>query len=119
MRQTAWQFGLKRKSQCSLIVAFVILVILRAAIWCQEIPGSFEVKTNFSSRLETDSKLDLRMSRPLLPTEGTIAILLNDVDVTGITLINGDSMVFTQSIFPMPVGENTLSVYLVSPNGGW
>ena len=119
MRQTARQFGLKMRSQCSLIVAFVILVVLRAAIWCQEIPGGFEVKTNFSGRLETDSKLDLRMNRPLLPTEGTIAILLNDVDVTGITLINGDSMVFTPSIFPLPVGENTLSVYLVSPNGGW
>jgi hypothetical protein len=91
-----------------------------AVVWCQKTPGGFEVKTNFSTgKLETDSNVELLTNRPLAPTEGTIAILLDDIDVTGVSLINGDSIVLTPTVFPLPVGENTLSVYLVNPSGEW
>lgn len=102
------------------LVVSMILILQVVVVWCQKLPGGFEVKTNFSvGKLETDSKVELLINRPLEPNEGTMAFILNDIDVTGVSLINGDSIVLTPSVFPLPVGESTLSVYLVNPGGEW
>jgi hypothetical protein len=64
-------------------------------------------------------QIDLTVNRPLAPTEGRLAIFIGLTDMTALFTSMPKDLSYTPRFFPLPAGENPLTVYLVSPNDEW
>lgn len=61
--------------------------------------------------------VEVKLDTPLSP--GTYAMLLNEIDVTGLTEVNGPTLRYKPGAFPIPIGESRVRVYLIDGAGGW
>lgn len=66
-----------------------------------------------------DEVIELTLNRQPLPAEGRIAIVVGQTDLTDLFIADGTSLKHLPKPFPLPTGENELSVYLVAPTGEW
>lgn len=102
-----------------------LLFILSAAMGNLTTAAGFddrniEITTNFTDRIiAPDEKIELRLSRALTPEEGTLAVVLNDTDLTALFVGEMNSFSYTPKFSPYPAGENKLTVYSVNRNGEW
>jgi hypothetical protein len=79
-----------------------------------------EISTNFLGKeLSPTDKIELRLNQPLKANEGTLAVFLNQTDLTAFFIPESNNYSYTPKVFPLPVGDNKLSVYVVSPQGEW
>ncbi len=69
--------------------------------------------------LSPRSQLELRLSRPLLPAEGRLAVFIAMTDVTDLIETNGTRLRYRPYPLPLQGGENRVAVYLVSADRGW
>lgn len=98
-----------------------LLVITSLVIYSLSYGQDLQVEASFTgdqwvSRGET---ITLKLSRPLLPTDGKLAVFIGVTDVTDLFVSSGDSLVYTPTIMLLPSGETELSVNLVSPENDW
>ena len=78
------------------------------------IQASFDGKT-----VSPEDAIELTLSRQLSPTEGRIAVVVGSTDLTDLFIADGTSLKHSPKPFPLPTGENELTVYLVAPTGEW
>jgi len=70
--------------------------------------------------LSPEAPLELRLSRPLLPAEGGLAIFIAATDVTDLVEASDPvTLKYHPRPLPLPVGETKVTVYLDSPGQGW
>ncbi len=63
--------------------------------------------------------LELRLNRPLLGSEGRIAVTVGREDVTSLLVTAATTITYEPKIIPLPIGETRVVVYLVSPSNQW
>jgi hypothetical protein len=53
------------------------------------------------------------------PMPGGFALLLNDIDVTGLVQVAGNTISYSPNLFPLPIGESRARVYMIGSDGAW
>lgn len=69
--------------------------------------------------VEPTFALTFALSRPLPATEGRLAVLIGQTDVTNLLTPTGGSLSYLPRILPLPAGESQVKVFLVSPSNEW
>jgi len=69
--------------------------------------------------LEADAPIELRLSAPLQPGTGSLAVLLGDTDLTALFDVTQNRMVYHPNALPLPAGEHQLIVYHIGADGSW
>lgn len=69
--------------------------------------------------ISPDGQIELRLSREVKPAEGRLAIFIAQTDVTSLFTPLKQTLTYHRKILPLPLGENTLTVYMVSPAERW
>jgi hypothetical protein len=69
--------------------------------------------------ISPDDKIELKLSRELKKSEGRLAIFIGQTDLTSLFTPLDQTLTYNRKILPLPVGENPLTVYLVSPSEQW
>jgi len=78
------------------------------------------ITANFDGKtVAPDEIIELTLNRQLSPAEGRIAIVIGQTDLTDLFIADGTSLKHLPKPFPLPAGENDLTIYLVMPNGEW
>lgn len=78
------------------------------------------VSAGFEGRTVSHGEvIELTLSRQVSSGEGRIAIVVGSTDLSDLFVANGNSLKYAPGLFPLPTGENELTVYLVTPNGDW
>ena len=79
------------------------------------------ISASFSSTqsLNPFEQINLRLNRRLDPAEGQLAVFIGQTDVTGLLETNEQVLSYSPKVFPLPPGDNELSVYLVAPDKQW
>ncbi len=63
--------------------------------------------------------LELRLNRPLTASDGRLAVVIADVDWTGLFALDGQSLAYHGGTARLPQGESQVAVYLVSAPNTW
>src|SRR5215475_1249022 len=71
--------------------------------------------------VEPSFLLTFTLSRPLPATEGRLAVLIGQIDISNLLTPTGDSdsLSYLPRILPLPAGESPVKVFLVTPSGEW
>jgi hypothetical protein len=71
--------------------------------------------------MEVDASfaIALNLSRPLRTPEGRLAVLIGQTDFTNLFIPSGNSLNYLPRILPLPAGESTVRVFLVSTSNEW
>jgi hypothetical protein len=92
-------------------------------VFGQSSPPASDLKITASiengQAISPDDKIELTLSRELKKSEGRLAILIARTDVSSLFTPLKQTLTYNRKILPLPLGENPLTVYLVSPADGW
>jgi hypothetical protein len=79
------------------------------------------VTASFTNKraIKSTELIHLRLNRPLPAAEGSLAIFISQTDISSLFSITRTSLDYSPQALHLPQGENTLTVYLVSPTGEW
>jgi hypothetical protein len=79
------------------------------------------VQASFSAQapIVPDAQIELRLNRPLVVSEGKLAVLLGQTDLTALFIATENVLRYGPPALPLPPGETELTVYLVSPRDEW
>jgi hypothetical protein len=92
------------------------LAIAATAFPSQEL----NVTSNLTDQeVEPTSTLTFTPSRPLQATEGRLAILIGDMDISNLLTPTGDGLSYSPRILPLPAGESPVRVFLVTLSDEW
>src|SRR5215475_13535948 len=71
--------------------------------------------------VEPSFLLTFTLSRPLPATEGRLAVLIGQTDISNLLTPTGDSdsLSYLPRILPLPAGESPVKVFLVTPSDEW
>lgn len=69
--------------------------------------------------ISPDDKIELTLNRELKKSDGRLAIFIAQTDLTSLFTPLKQTLTYNRKILPLPLGENPLTVYLVSPAEGW
>ncbi len=113
--------GAWRQIRC--FVAIAVLALLSGShfdSYAVSQSQELTVAASFQSTesVESQERISLRLSRPLGPNEGTVAIFIGGTDVTALFAVGVTDYVYQVSL-PLPPGENPLTVYMVTPENQW
>jgi hypothetical protein len=86
-------------------------------------PPSTDLKITASiengQAISPDDKIELKLSRELKKSEGHLAIFIGQTDLTSLFTPLNQTLTYNRKILPLPMGENPLTIYLVSPSEQW
>jgi hypothetical protein len=87
----------------------------------QEKERELTVSADFSAEraVAPTERIRLRLSRPLLSAEGAPAVFIGRTDVTSLFTQAAEELVYSSQSPPLPVGDTSVTVYIVSPGGEW
>lgn len=107
-----------------LMAVFYVAVALlhsRDLALTAELDEAVHINANFSANqpLPPRGRIELQASRPLLENEGRFAVVIGDTDVTSLCVISGREIVYIPRPLPLPLGETSVVVYLVSAQNEW
>lgn len=79
------------------------------------------VRASFNEQgsIAPDGQFALQLSRPVTASEGRLAVLLADTDLTALFVATQNELRYGPPSLPLPIGSSELRVYLVSPNDEW
>ncbi len=79
------------------------------------------VSASFSAKdsVRPDEHIELKLSRSLERAEGTLAVFIGETDWTRLFSVAGSTFGYTPKLIPLPLGESSLTVYVVSPANDW
>ena len=63
--------------------------------------------------------IELELSRPVETSEGRMAVLIGSSDLTSLFTVSGKKLTYNAKVLPLPLGESSLTVYLISPAAEW
>ena len=78
------------------------------------VTGNFDVQP-----VAPTAQLELHMSRPLLESEGRLGVILGDMDITALCNSSANALTYLPTPLPLPIGETSVIVYLVSGDNEW
>jgi hypothetical protein len=79
-----------------------------------------KVTSNLTDQeVESTFVLTFTPSRPLQFTEGRLAILIGEMDISNLLTPTGDGLSYFPRILPLPAGESRVRVFLVSLSDEW
>ena len=108
------------KFNAMVFILAIFASVLNSDVIAQEKKDPVALTANFSGRqVEPNSTIELGLNRNLSEADGRIAILVGDTDFTSLFVSEGSALVYRPTIFPLPIGENVLSVYLIDNSGSW
>ena len=61
--------------------------------------------------VSANTPIELRLSRPLAPDEGELALVVGGMDVTSVSERSPSSIMYRPTVFPLPAGETELVLY--------
>lgn len=101
--------------------------VIGFACWFGTHAAHAQDRAELAIRLEGDTEawrapdevIRLSFSRPLLPSEGRIAVLVGSIDLTDLFQWRDQGLVYQPQALPLPAGEHELSVFLVTSDGHW
>jgi hypothetical protein len=104
-------------------VAFMKFVFLATALAITS-PAAPAQELTITSNLtdqevEPNFTLTFTPSRPLPAAEGKLAILIGDMDISNLLTPTGDSLSYFPRIIPLPAGESTVRVFLITLSEEW
>src|SRR2546421_2928958 len=118
---------IKRPSLELLAIAFG-LIIVATVIFCERkvrawAPDDQEltVTATFVGKefVRPDEQIELTLSRAVKETEVRLAILIGDTDVSSLFAREHLRLRYNAKLWPLPLGESTLVIYLVGREGEW
>jgi hypothetical protein len=79
------------------------------------------IKANFTDNqpLAADAILEFQLNRPLANNEGRMALLIGQLDVTGLCATSERALRYEPKLLRLPPGESLLTIYLAPPVGEW
>lgn len=82
---------------------------------------ALHVSSNFSVQeaVAPNASIELQVDRPVREGEGRLAVFIQATDVTGLFKPDGLRLRYQGNVWPLPLGESTLTVYLVSGEREW
>jgi hypothetical protein len=79
-----------------------------------------KVTSNLTDQeVEPTFALAFTPSRSLPAVEGRLAVLIGQTDVSNLLTPTGDSLSYLPRILPLPAGESSIRVFLVTPSNEW
>src|SRR5262249_40553906 len=69
--------------------------------------------------VEPTFMLTFTLSRLLPATEGRLAILIGQTDISSLVTPTGNNLSYLPRILPLPPGASTIKIFLVSPSNEW
>lgn len=101
-------------------IIFFLLSSLLIFTQKSEARTKIEVTANFVGReLSATDKLELKLNQNLPRSEGSLAVILNQTDLSAFFVPEANNYSYTPKVFHLPIGDNKLSVYLVDVKGEW
>jgi hypothetical protein len=103
---------------CCCGFALTLLVGSSTRAWAQ---GDLQITASFTQEppVTPDTPIELRLSRALSASEGRLAIVIANADLTSLFISNETRLVYSPTLVPLPLGESPLVVYLISPDRTW
>ena len=79
------------------------------------------VTSSFAAEIPVtpNEQIELRLSRGLQPSEGRLAVLIGQTDLTTLFAAEELSMRYSSTALPLPDGQTEVAVYLVAPDDEW
>jgi hypothetical protein len=102
-------------------------ILLRGAL-AQETQGAnnqsgaaIVVEAGFASKKQVapDEQIELRLNRALGKSEGRIAVIINQTDITNLFTPVEKILRYNPQLLPLPLGDSEMIVYAVSPKDQW
>lgn len=116
------RFRLKSKSvlrQPGIYAAlFLVMLLISASLRAQS--GALTITPGFAGKisLTPTEQIALTLSRPLQLNE-RIAVVIGQTDLSSLFTLNGETMTYQPSLFPLPPDETEIIVYLVVDSTEW
>lgn len=108
---------------CFLLVGTLLLGVVISRWFVAEAAPSegVRVTANFSpdQPVAPNARLELHASRPLLESEGRLAVLVGDTDVTALCVMQESGLSYVPKTVGLPLGQTSVIVYLVSHLNEW
>lgn len=101
-----------------LLLAFA-LVLPVTSTRAQEQALRINASFNANEPVAPSAHLELSPTRPLLPGEGRLAVFIGSMDVTALCVNDERGFSYTPRAIPLPLGESSVIVYLVSEKNEW
>jgi hypothetical protein len=99
----------------SLLTCALIDWRTRAAIQDLTVTASFAAEQSVAP----GEHIKLRLSRSLRPSEGRLAVLIGQTDLTSLFTVAEQTMRYSSTALPLPAGQTEVTVYLVAPDNEW
>jgi len=82
---------------------------------------SFPITASFANQpyISPDERVELWLARTLAESEGRLAVFIDTTDVSSLFTLDGLRLRYNSKLWPLPLGESTMTVYLVSENNEW
>lgn len=105
--------------ELSCVVALILMSSVKAL--GAEVVQTLAISADFAGRasISRADPIELNLSRPLGPTDGRLAIFVNEMDLTPLFTVEGSTLTFRPAALLLPVGDNSLTVYLFAPDESW
>jgi hypothetical protein len=72
-----------------------------------------------ADQLAADAAVEIKLNRPLSSTDGRLAMVLDQMDITPYFLDRQSAFTYTPGLFPLAPGGHELDVYLVDGSENW
>ncbi|MGI9066168.1 MAG: hypothetical protein ACR2HX_07180, partial [Pyrinomonadaceae bacterium] len=106
-----------------LLIALVTLIICDRAGWVDrafaQTPLTISPSFAGTGPVRPNEQIEFNLSRRLDPSEGSLAVFIGNTDMTRLFVTSGNKLGYTPNLLPLPSGETTVTVYLVSPANQW
>jgi hypothetical protein len=81
---------------------------------------SLLITASFADKVvKPDEPIELLLSRPLGESEGRLAVIIGTTDVTSLFTQEKLRLLYNARLWPLPLGESQVTVYLVSKDDDW
>ncbi len=79
------------------------------------------VTTSFANEnpVTPGEQIELRLSRPLQPSEGRLAVMIGQTDLTSLFTVSERIARYNPTALPLTAGQTEVAVYLVAPDDEW
>jgi hypothetical protein len=123
MRESAAEKNLCSRRRLALVTALIIALgaYINSVMFAADEPQALSIAASHTSgqSLRPRSPLEFRLNRPLISSEGRLAMFVGYIDVSSLLTISDTSIIYNPSIVPLPVGETQTIIYLISSDGVW
>ena len=118
--------GIVKRAHLSVSLSIVLAGLSLATITSAQTSVSTQERSAFitasfadKQSVRPDEWIELELSRELKESESRIAVLIGTTDVTSLFARDGLRLQYKSKLWPLPVGESAVTVFLVSKDDEW